>query len=99
MGQTLRLQQSQQQSQAAIIQALQQHATSAQGQMQAIQAGNELAGANAEQLVQIQSTLVASAQMQASNSAVAADRQALGDAAVIHFATPQPVATTGGRQW
>ncbi|MGR3715265.1 MAG: P-type conjugative transfer protein TrbJ [Thermohalobaculum sp.] len=99
MGQTLGLQQSQQQSQAAIIQALQQHATSAQGQMQAIQAGNELAGANAEQLVQIQSTLVATAQMQASNSAVAADRQALGDAAVIHFATPQPVATTGGRQW
>lgn len=99
MGQTLGLQQSQQQNQAAIIQALQQHATSAQGQMQAIQAGNELAGANAAQLVQIQSTLVATAQMQASSAAVAGDRQALQDAAMLHFAQPPTVATTGYRQW
>jgi conjugal transfer/entry exclusion protein len=36
--------------------------------MQAIQAGNELAGANAAQLVQIQATLMATAQMQAANA-------------------------------
>ena len=65
MGRTLGLQQSQQQNQAAILQALQQHSQSAQGQMQAIQAGNELAGANAAQLAQIQATLTATAQMQA----------------------------------
>ena len=99
MGRTLGLQQSQQQSQAAIIQALQQHAQSAQGQMQAIQAGNELAGANAAQLVQIQATLTETAQMQASNTAVAADRQAMEDAAMVHFAQPPSVATTGYRQW
>lgn len=99
MGRTLGLQQSQQQNQAAIIQALQQHSQSAQGQMQAIQAGNELAGANAAQLAQIQATLTATAQMQASNAAVAADRQATEDAAMLHFATPQPVATTGYQRW
>jgi len=99
MGRTLGLQQSQQQNQAAIIQALQQHSQSAQGQMQAIQAGNELAGANAEQLAQIQATLTATAQMQASNAAVAADRQATEDAAMLHFAQPPSVATTGYQQW
>jgi P-type conjugative transfer protein TrbJ len=99
MGRTLGLQQSQQQSQAATLQSLQQHAQSAQGQMQAIQAGNELAGANAAQLAQIQASLTATAQMQASNTAVAADRRATEDAAMLHFATPQPVATTGYQQW
>jgi P-type conjugative transfer protein TrbJ len=99
MGRTLGLQESQQQNQAAILQALQQHSQSAQGQMQAIQAGNELAGANAAQLAQIQATLTATAQMQASNAAVAADRRATEDAAMLHFATPQPVATTGYQQW
>jgi P-type conjugative transfer protein TrbJ len=99
MGRTLGLQESQQQNQAAILQALQQHSQSVQGQMQAIQAGNELAGANAAQLAQIQATLTATAQMQASNAAVAADRRATEDAAMLHFATPQPVATTGYQQW
>jgi P-type conjugative transfer protein TrbJ len=99
MGRTLGIQLSQQQSQAATIQALQEHSQSAQGQMQAIQAGNELAGANAAQLAQIQATLIATAQMQASNAAVSADRKATEDAAMLHFATPQPVATTGYQQW
>jgi P-type conjugative transfer protein TrbJ len=99
MGRTLGLQESQQQNQAAILQALQQHSQSAQGQMQAIQAGNELAGANAAQLAQIQATLTATAQMQASNAAVAADRRATEDAAMLHFATPQPIATTGYQQY
>ena len=88
MGRTLGLQESQQQNQVAILQALQQHSQTAQGQMQAIQAGNELAGANAAQLAQIQATLTATAQMQASNSAVAADRRATEDAAMLHFAQP-----------
>ena len=93
MGQTLGLQKSQQQNEAAILQALQQHSQSAQGQMQAIQAGNELAGANAAQLAQIQATLVSTAQMQATGMAVQADRQATEDAAMAHFATQHPVAT------
>jgi P-type conjugative transfer protein TrbJ len=99
MGRTLGLQQSEQQSQAAILQSLQQHAQSAQGQMQAIQAGNELAGANAAQLAQIQATLTATAQMQASNAAVTADRRATEDAAMLHFSAQQPIATAGYRQY
>ena len=99
MGRTLGLQQSQQQNQAAILQALQQHSQTAQGQMQAIQAGNELAGANAAQLAQIQATLITSAQMQATGMAVSADRQAAEDAAMQHFSIPQPIATTGYQQF
>ena len=95
LGRTLGLQQSQQQNQAAILQALQQHSNSAQGQLQAIQAGNELAGANAAQLAQIHATLISTAQMQATAAAVAGDRQAAQDAALLHFATPQPLQTSG----
>jgi len=99
LGRTLGLQESQQQNETSILQALQQHSQSAQGQMQAIQAGNELAGANAAQLAQIQATLVSTAQMQATGMAVQADRQASEDAAMLHFATPQLVPTTGYQSW
>ncbi len=99
LGRTLGLQQSQQQNDAAILQALQRHSQSAQGQMQAIQAGNELAGANAAELAEIQATLVSTAQMQATGMAVQADRQASEDAAMLHFAQPPSIPTTGYRQW
>lgn len=95
MGRALGLQQSQQQKDAAIIAALQQHSQSAAGQMQAIQAGNELAGANAAQLAQIQATLMTTAQMQANGMAVDADRHASEDAAMLHFATPTPIQPSG----
>jgi P-type conjugative transfer protein TrbJ len=99
LGGTLGLQESQQQNETAILQALQQHSQSAQGQMQAIQAGNELAGANAAELAQIEATLVSTAQMQATGMAVQADRQASEDTAMLHFATPQLLPTTGYQSW
>jgi P-type conjugative transfer protein TrbJ len=99
LGQTLGLQQSEQQNQGTILQALQQHSQSAQGQMQAIQAGNELAGANAAELAQIQATLVSTAQMQATGMSVQADRQASEDAAMLRFAQPPSIPTTGYREW
>lgn len=99
LGRTLGLQQSQQQSDAALLAQLQQHSQSATGQMQAIQAGNELASANGAQLMQIQATLAATAQMVGSNDAVTADRRASEDAAMLRFTTPQPVPLTGYRQW
>jgi len=99
LGRSLGLQQTQQQNEAAILAALQQHSQSAQGQMQAIQASNELAGANAAELAQIQATLVSTAQMQATGLAVRTDRRASEDAAMLHFATPQPVPTTGYQSW
>lgn len=99
LGRTLGLQQDQEASNAALLATLQAHSQSAQGQMQAIQAGNELANANAVQLQQIQATLTATAQMQATGMAVDADRRASEDAAMLHFATPQPIQTSGYPQY
>jgi len=99
MGRTLGMQQGMEANNAALLGTLQQHSQSAAGQMQAIQAGNELAHAQATQLMQIQGTLSATAQMQATQMAVDADRRASEDAAMTHFAQPSTVATTGYQQW
>lgn len=98
LGRTLGLQQGQQQSNAALIEQMQAHSATAAGQLQVLQAGNELAGATANQLVQIQATLAATAQMQAGNAVVAADRRASEDAAMLHaIQAPRPPVT--GMQW
>ena len=99
LGRTLGLQQDQQAGNATLLTTLESHSQSAQGQMQAIQAGNELAHANAAQLQQIQATLTATAQMQATGMAVDADRRASEDAAMLHFSTPQPIQTSGYPQY
>lgn len=99
LGKTLGLQQNQQASDAALLASLEQHSQSAQGQMQAMQAGNELAHATAVQLQQIQATLAVTAQMRATEMAVDADRRASQDAAMLHFSTPVPVPTSGYRQY
>jgi P-type conjugative transfer protein TrbJ len=99
LGRTLGLQQTQQASGADLLTSLQQHSQSAAGQMQAIQAGNELAHATAAQLQQIQATLTVAAQMRATEMAVDADRRASQDAAMLHFSTPTPVPTSGYRQY
>ena len=99
MGKTLGLQQGQEANNAALLTSLQQHSQTAQGQMQAIQAGNELAHAQATQLMQVQATLSATAQLQATQMAVDADRRASQDAEMTHFNAPAPVATSGYQQW
>jgi type IV secretion system protein TrbJ len=99
MGKTLGQQQGQEASNAALLASLQQHSQSAAGQMQALQAGNELAHQQATQLLQIQATLSSTAQMQATQMAVDADRKATNDAAMQHFNSAPPVATTGYQQW
>jgi type IV secretion system protein TrbJ len=99
LGKTLGLQQTQQASDAALLASLEQHSQSAQGQMQAIQAGNELAHATAVQLQQIQATLAVTAQMRATEMSVDADRRASQDAAMLHFAQPPSFATSGYQQW
>jgi len=99
LGRTLGLQQSQQATNATLLTTLQSHSQSAQGQMQAIQAGNELAHANAVQLQEIQATLTTTAQMQATGMAVDADRRASEDAAMLHFSTPQSIQTSGYPQY
>ena len=99
LGRTLGLQQTQEATNATLLSTLQSHSQSAQGQMQAIQAGNELAHANAVQLQEIQATLSTTAQMQATGIAVDADRRASEDAAMLHFATPQPLQDSGFTQY
>ena len=99
MGRTLGLQQGQEASNAALLASLEAHSQSAAGQMQAIQAGNELAHQQATQLLQIQATLTSTAQMQATQMAVDADRRATEDAAMTHFAQPPTISTTGYQQW
>jgi P-type conjugative transfer protein TrbJ len=99
MGKTLGMQQGMETNNAALLATLQQHSQSAAGQMQAIQAGNELAHAQATQLMQIQATLSATAQMQATQMAVDADRTATNDAELQHFNAAPQVATGGHQQW
>jgi len=98
LGRTLGLQQGQQQTDAALLAQIQLHATTATGQMQAIQAGNELAGATANQLMQIEATLAATAQLQAGNMVVEADRRAAQDAAMLRF-SQTPVNHLPGKEW
>jgi len=99
MGRTLGLQQGQETDNAALLASLQQHSQSAVGQMEAIQAGNELAHQQATQLLQIQATLSSTAQMQATQMAVDADRQASEDSAMQQFNAAPIVPTTGYKQW
>jgi P-type conjugative transfer protein TrbJ len=99
LGRTLGIQQTQQANDATLLTTLESHSQSAQGQMQAIQAGNELAHANAVQLQEIQATLSTTAQIQATGMAVDADRRASEDAAMLHFATPQPLQDSGFTQY
>lgn len=99
MGKTLGLQQTKERDNAALLAALQHHSASAQGQMQAIEAGNELAGANAAELQQIHQTLIATAQMQAQQMAVDADRRAQENAEEQHFINGGPKPVDSGRSW
>lgn len=99
MGKALGIQQGQEQSNAALLTALQAHSQNAQGQMQAIQAGNELAHQQATQLLQIQATLSTTAQMQATKIAADADRSALEDTAMQNFAQPPTISVTGGEKF
>jgi P-type conjugative transfer protein TrbJ len=99
MGKTLGMQQGMEANNAALLVTLQQHSQSAAGQMQAIQAGNELAHAQATQLMQIQGTLSATAQMQATQIAVDADRRATEDAAMAQFNSAPAVTPIHGEDW
>ena len=99
MGKTLGMQQGMETNNAALLATLQQHSQSATGQMQAIQAGNELAHAQATQLMQIQATLSTTAQMQATQMAVDADRKATNDAAMLQFSSGATVNPTRGQGW
>jgi len=94
---TMGVQQGQEQNYAVLQAAINQHSQTATGQMQAIQAGNELASLTSTQLNQIQTTLTAAGQEAATRDVVAADRQGVEDAAALRFSQYQPVPMTGSQ--
>jgi type IV secretion system protein TrbJ len=75
---------------------IQTQSATATGQVQAIQAGNEMAAANGRQLQRLQETVAAQTQMQANQIALTNDRQAIADAAATQFLSSGPMSTTGG---
>jgi type IV secretion system protein TrbJ len=97
LGTTLGLQQSQLTNNAAIMQAVQQHSQTAAGQLQAIQAGNELAAANGAVMNQMAETMIALSQHITTTDVVAADRQSSQDAAMLKFSTVTNISTTGSK--
>ena len=99
LGNQLALQQRQQLQYASLQDRAQAQSAAATGQMQAIQAGNELAAITGTQLNQIQATLTAQAQYYAAVTTSAADRTAREDAVMLDFANGHPVATTGYRNY
>lgn len=98
-GRTLGLQQGQQTDNAALLTRLQTHSQSATGQMQAIQAGNELAAATVNQLLQVQATISASTQYAVQRDIALADRTAVNDAALQAFLGGQAPPMVGYRSW
>jgi P-type conjugative transfer protein TrbJ len=95
LGRTLGVQQGQEQNYSSLQAAINQHSQTATGQMQAIQAGNELASLTSTQLNQIQTTLTSAAQEQATRDDVQADRQALADAYTAQFLSAPYASLTG----
>ena len=98
-GKVLGLQQTQETTDANTLNTIQSHSQGAVGQVQAIQAGNELASANGKELHQINQTVIAQTQMQADQMAVDADRQSAEDAAMAQFLTTRTQQTTGGMRF
>ena len=95
LGRTLGVQQGQEANYTALQAAIQAHSSTAAGQMQAIQAGNESIGLVNTQLQQVQTTLVATAQEQATRDMVAADRTASEDAAMQALLQPTSIPLAG----
>lgn len=95
LGRTLGVQQGQEQNDAALQARIQLQSQSAVGQMQAIQAGNQLAGLANTQLNEIQTTLTAYAQDAATHEMVSDDELAAQNAALLRMTTDQNVPLTG----
>jgi P-type conjugative transfer protein TrbJ len=84
---------------AARLQDLQSQATSAQGQMQALQAANQLASAQTNQLLQIRGMLAAQAAAAATQASNQADKEALMAAAAQQLRDGSNITTTPPKNW
>jgi P-type conjugative transfer protein TrbJ len=98
LGRVLKMQQAQSASDAVMIEQIQQHGQTAQGQMQVLQASLEMSSAQAAQLARVQETLASTAAMTATQATIEADRRALYDASMMHF-TQGTIDRTPGRNW
>lgn len=81
------------------LQKLQSQATTATGQMQALQAANQLAAAQGNQLLQIRGMLLAQNQAAATLAQQQADRQAQQDAAATKLRDKSNVTRTSPSTW
>jgi len=96
LGRVLGVQQGQMQSATAVMATAQAQSAGAVGQLQAIQAGNSMAAQTVYSLQQVQTTLTAAAQEQATRDIIAADRQRAENAQYQAFMAPPPPSATGG---
>jgi type IV secretion system protein TrbJ len=85
LGRTLGVQQGQEQNYASLLTAIDAQSQNADGQLKAIQAGNEMASLTSQQLNQIQATLTAASQEAATRDNIAAERQGVADAYGTQF--------------
>ncbi|MGZ7172283.1 P-type conjugative transfer protein TrbJ [Burkholderia gladioli] len=86
-------------SDAANLRSLQSQATTAQGQMQAMQAGNQLASATNNQLLQIRAMLAAQAAAQATRAENVADKEALQTAAGQQLRDGSNITSSTPKNW
>ncbi len=86
-------------SNAENLQFLQSQATGALGQMQALQAANQLASAQNNQLLQIRAMLAAQAASQATRAENVADREALQAAASQQIRTSTNITSSTAQSW
>ena len=79
------MQETQRASDSATLAVLQQHSQSAGGQMQALQAGNEMAALGISQMQKLQTMLAQETQLVVDQNAIADQRQAAADSALEEF--------------
>lgn len=84
---------------AANLRLLQSQATGAQGQMQALQAANQLASAQNNQLLQIRGMLAAQAVAQATRAENVADKEALQAAAAQQLRDGSNITSSSPKNW
>lgn len=92
----LGLQQNQQATDAQLLAAINLHSQTAQGQMQAIQAGNEMASLGVAQMQRMQVMLANQQHIILDAQTVSASRQAAADAATLAFVSAPKLPQTGG---
>lgn len=84
---------------AANLRSLQAQASSAQGQMQAIQAANQLASAQTNQLLQLRGLLVAQQAAAATRAQIVADREAQQAAAGVQLRDGSNITHSAPKSW